>query len=791
MKWQPKVPLLVDSPIRERETRFLVWDGGPGRFVRHARRPGYWSVTADGAVAESAPKRRLSDTSAEPTLWHRLEFPTDQEAREYADTRGREGYASYLGDVDRYLTRVIVEDPAFFPTFPMTRPLRILALDIEQRTDGTGFPPRDAPMVSIALAFLGTDNEAPVVTVSATGPATGEPDDAPCMEAWFEAVTLFDPDIIVGFNVGYDLGVLVARGAIHGFPLERWGREDENGEQARSLSRVESNGRFADEVFYVGGRIVWDLRANANSITDYNLSGCKDFKLKTIAEFLGWPVVKEDTKDTLRVWRERPADLASYNANDADLVRRMVERYLPDRIRMAEFFGAPLDTTIDVRSGWSGTIASARALFQSGIVSDGTNLQRHRQWVRTKGQNDVTGSDEDDGLDDEDKEFVKFQGAIVSITRPGRHRPVHKVDYASLYPKVALAVGCGPDNTRIVGTEPHGAFHTRRVGESLFLHIPDANYDHNWIIEVRGKSVFTELVRARMKERLAAKHAGDETMANILKTNLNSLSFGVPGALHNRYGVWPMGIIAAGVSREMVTAIGRAVQDTTIETDTDGIYLTTAPDLDAVNRVANETAARHGFEPCFSVEAEEFPAGYFYKAKHYLLLRKDGRLIRHGGSMKGSRHCAVFDHIIEAVGGALLRQGRLAALATARRMTDLSAYAPQDFVQRITLGKDPSKYAHETQGVKVARAHERVYGVPVTPGRSYEFVRTRDGDVPPTPEALAALDEWAYLSRVILPALERLGFSDLKELGIADRAQLAQARSKRPAGETSLANFLG
>lgn len=784
MTFQPKVPLLVDSPTRRGETQFLVWDGRPGQFVRHGRRPGYWSATADGRVAESKLKRRLSDTSAPATLWHRLEFDCDREARDYAEARRREGYGTYLGDVDRYLTRIIIEDPAFFAGFPMTRPLRILSLDIEQRTDGTGFPPRDAPMVAIALGF---DDAKPVVTVAARDEAN-EPDDEPIMAAWHEAITAYDPDIIVGFNVGYDIGVLAARGAILGYPLEDWGRTDENGERARSLVRQEFNNGFTDDVYYVGGRIVWDLRANANPITDYNLSGCKDFKLKTIAEFLGWPVIKEDTHNTLALWRDREADLVAYNRNDVDLVWRMVLRYLPDRIRMAEFFGAPLDNLIDVSSGWPGTIAAARSNFEEDIVSDGKNVERHRQWLRKSAA--PTPEDEYDDGDSEAKgHYVKPQGAIVAMHKRGLFRPIFKVDFASLYPHVIIAVRCGPDNTRIVGTGPLREFTTTRVGEILTLSIPDANYGHNWLIEVRGRSKFAATVERRMKERLAAKYEGDDTRAAILKTLLNSLCFGVHGALGNRYGCLPLLIIATGVPRELIKAIGKAVETIAIETDTDGIFLTEKVPVSILNRVANNVARRLDIEPLFKLDFEEAEAGYFHEAKQYLLL-KNGKMQRHGVAMKGRGHPAAFDHIIETVGGTLLRQGRDAALPLARKALDLATYEPKHFVQRCTLNKPIAAYEHESKEVKVARAHEALTGEAPRPGRSYEYVRTREGLVPPTAKAMRELDEWAYLSRVMLPALSRLGFGDLKELGVEEQTTLAKARSKRPVTESSLARFL-
>ena len=790
MNIQPNVPLKVDNPTVDGESIFVVWDGDTGRYARHPRRPGFWSPVPDGRVAESALKRRLSDTSAPASTWHRLEFDTWREAEDYAKARQRDGYGSYVGDLDRYSQRIVIEDPDFFQRFAMRRPLRILALDIEQRTDGSGFPPTDAPMVSIALSFLGTEDEAPKVTMSRTG-ADGEPDDRPVVAAWQDALHAFDPDIVVGFNVHYDLRVLVARSTIHGFPLCDWGRVDERSEFADSYTRTERVGKFYDEAVAIGGRITWDLRRNANPVLDYNLSGCKDFKLKTIAEFLDWPVIKEDTKNTLALWRDRPADLARYNANDADLVRRMVERYLPDRVRMAEFFGTPLQMTIDAAGGWSGTMAAARALFNAGIVSDGKNLDRHRQWLRRVEEpvEDEDGEDAEADTDDAE-DWLKPQGAVVRLLRRGRFAPIWKVDYASLYPTVIAAVGCGPDNTRIIGTAPLGDFSVTNAGDVRTLSIPDAKYGHNWLIEVRGRSTFSDIVEARMAERLKAKYEGDETRATVLKTMLNALCFGVQGSLPNRYGVLPLMIIAMGVSRQLLSVAERFVGDAAVEVDTDGIYVTRPVPLNLLNQAANREAKRLGFKPRFKLDRDEYAAAWFHEPKQYLLLDKKGKFKRFGVAMKGSTHPAIFDIIIDRVGRALLTDGRDAALEVARRSLDFKAYKPTDFVQRAKLGQPIESYVSETKEVKIAKAYERLLAVPPTPGRVYEYIRTRNGNLPPTEEAFAQLDEWAYLDKAILTALKRLGFEDHEELGLTQRLKHAKARSKRPVQETTLAGYL-
>lgn len=783
-----RVPLLVDSPNRYvghgRETVFRIWNGGPGHYLRHERRPGWWSTSAEGTVAESAMKRRLSDTSAKPTRWYRRVFQTDSDAREAASEKRLAGLGSYVGDADRYIMRVLVEHPETFTAYPMTRPLRILTVDVEQRSTGGRFPARDAPLVSIALGRA--DGSKPRVVVAKHAPECPdpnacecEPDDAPVLRAWRRAIEAFDPDIIAAYNAPYDIGVLAARAALHGYPIEEWGRVDEDGARVRSLFRDEKRGRHRDAIPYVGGRIVWDLRRNANPVSDYNLSGCKDFKLKTVGAFLGLPILTEDTTETLALWRRDPRRLVRYNANDVVLLEHLIARYLPDRLGLAEFYGAPLDMVLDTGSGWSGTIASARALYAEGILSDGSNFERHREWLKGRARDEPDPDDEDNGV-------KQFAGAHIVIYQRGLFQPIFKVDFASLYPNVLIATRAGPDNTRIVGTEPLGEFRVDKKGATRLIHMPDTNYGHNWLIEVRGTSAFTPIMAARMKERLAAKTAGDEVRANILKTQLNAM-FGTQGALFNRYGVMPVAIIAAGYSRELIRAVEDVLGDSKVETDTDGVYVTREPDVAACNKAANALARRHGFEPRFTLDTAMNPAGYFHERKTYLLLATDGRTIkRYGVAMKGRSHPALFDHIMENVGGVLLRTGdRAAALAVAREHLELSRYAPRDFIQRATLGKPIESYPHRTKEVKIALAHEAAFGTPPKPGTTYEYVRTPRGNVPPTPENLADLDQHAYLTKVCLKALSRLGFENLEELGVAHRVKHLGARTKRAKKHTT------
>lgn len=797
-------PLKVETLTLARESALIAWTGEAGRVLHPQRRPGFWCPSPDGRVAEVAEKRRLSNTSATPATWYRLEFDTVKEASKYADRLKKEGLGSYVGDDDRWAFRLLVEQPEFFRAHPMTRPLRILVIDVEQYTEGIGaFPKRNAPLVSIGFGHC--DGTVPRVVVAPPGP-DGMPNDAGIIAALRDELQVYDPDIVVVFNAGYDCDVLSQRGIINGFAFTEWGRPcaELGGERTYTHAYVDVSGKRAGKQtsYYVGGRLLWDVSRNANSVQDYNLAGVKDEKLKTIAKFLrdtdpkwaGVEVIEEDTSDTATLWRTNPARLARYNASDVALTERLVARYLPDRMGMAEFYGAPLDMCLDVPAGWGGNVANARVLFSQSIVSDGTNMTRHRDYLRflPKG-------------DDDEEQVIQFEGAHVALFKRGLVRPVYKVDFTSLYSNIARATGVGPDNTRIVGTVPitsepkfrvalvynavapqHKPIEEQKVTNHIF--VPDEKYGHTWVIEVRGQSVFRDIIIARQGERNAAKKAGDETRAAILKTMLHATVWGSQGALFSRYGVLAVAIVIVGFARQLIAAIEDGVGDSKVETDTDGVYLDRPASAALLTRRANKVAEHHGFEACFAVEFETYDAAWFHEAKTYLLLKK-GRVLRHGVAMKGKALPRAFDRVIEDVGLPLLQGDRDAALAKARGFLDLGVFDPKEFVQRARLNKTIGEYAYETKEVKIAKLYERMYGVEPTVGQSYEYVKTKGGErLPPTPDALRALDSHYYLDGVVLKALERLGFTR-EELGITDRVQTLKAQAKRPKGEMSLFDF--
>lgn len=782
------VPLRTEVIGIDRRTFLAVWSGDKGVVVEPARKPGFWTPSPDGRVAEWAMKRRLSDVTAAPAPWYRVEFDTVKDATFAAKRLRREGLGSYVGDDDRWSTRILVETPDWFRQYPMSRPLRFLFIDIEQYSEGGAFPKPDAPLVSIALGD-GSGRE-PWVVVARAGP-DGMPDESNVMRAWRWAIEKHDPDIVVVFNAGYDMTRTALHSARAGFPFTEWGRTLPSGERMYSYEYTPTGQRqkSRDRTIYIGGRIVWDLRKNANSTADYNLAGVKDERLKTIAKFLDFPdVIEEDTSNTADLWRHHKGRLAKYNAADVLHIERLARRYLPDRMALAEFYGAPLDMTLDAPGGWGGTVASARVLFQQGIVSDGSNLSRHKQYVRF-----VNKHGEEADEDDDDASAQKFEGGHVALYKRGLFRPLWKVDFASLYPTVMRATRCGPDNTRIVGTLPiadEPALRTERSGDIFLVYVPDEKYQHTWCIEVRGTSVFTPILTARMEERLAAKKAKDETRANILKTLLNAM-FGVHGALSNRYGVYPIAILCTGVSRALIREVEEAAGDAKVETDTDGVYLDGRVSGALLTRRINKVATDLGFEPIFKVESEEFPAGYFHEAKTYLLLTKSGKVKRQGAAMKGKALPAAFDRVLEEVGIHLLQGDRDTAVAMARTFLDLTAFDRREFIQRVRLGKPIEDYKVVGKEVKVARIYERDYGVEPTVGTSYEYIRVKGGErLPPTDKALADMDSHYYLDSVVLTALERIGITR-EELGVQQRVQTLAAQAKRPRGEVSLFSFAG
>tara|TARA_Y100000310_G_scaffold311543_1_gene357888 strand:- start:600 stop:1244 length:645 start_codon:yes stop_codon:yes gene_type:complete len=169
-----------------------------------------------------------------------------------------------------------------------------------------------------------------------------------------------------------------------------------------------------------------------------------------------------------------------------------------------------------------------------------------------------------------------------------------------------------------------------------------------------------------------------------------------------------------------------------IEIDTDGIITCTPVDLDGLNdRIAQLYTDTFGTDECYmALEEDEFGAGYFYRAKNYIILTVEGKLIRHGVKFKSSRYAPIYQRAMNILAQAMLEGGHdLREMALA--LKNLEQYSLDDFKMKAKLTKDPDHYdnpnsLHAKLGKKLRAelgadpGKEQIEYVVMT-GRNYEL----------------------------------------------------------------------
>ncbi|HEX2022444.1 MAG TPA: DNA polymerase domain-containing protein, partial [Candidatus Thermoplasmatota archaeon] len=639
------VPLAAYRSIVNDRQYIDVWTSRgmervPAPFLPYAYSKRQRAVQA--AKAEQTVVRPLSSLREE--TWWRYEFPT---VRGVSEMSRDEAPLEMADNHVAFVERVLIDDPAWFKRFPHGRAPRLMVLDIEQLTTGSGFPSEREPLIAIGWCV---DDGAPECVL------TDGKDDKPALEALLAAVERADPDVLVGYNIaGYDLPMVVKR-------LRA------NGLDPRRLTRGQRGVSEEDDEMTLEGRLVYDVYQSVK--LDQTLHGIKDRTLKTVGAWMQLPVVKEDMSDTRAlVGTER---LRTYNLSDVALTRDLGRIYWRNYVALAEFYGAPLSVVLRATPIFHTNILQGRVFHKASprIVSDGTNEQRYAGlYAEAGGQ--------------------AFIGGFVAIYQTGLFEPLWKIDFSSMYPSIMVSLGCGADNTRFVGEEPKGPFAVRQDDGKRVYSIPDESRNKNLLVEIAGVSPLAlqlkDLLQLRMLLKRQAKETKDKTererlvaRQNVIKVVLNSI-YGNMASGFARYGALPVAVATVGVARELIKVVERELGDSKVETDTDGVYASKQVDVVAINEAIDGYVSRGlGGENFMRVEVEKYRAGYFHKAKSYLLLHEDGRIEKHGIAFKGSSLCGVFDKTLEAVSEALLlRKGDPRTVG--REAFDMSRYkTPED-----------------------------------------------------------------------------------------------------------------
>ncbi|MDE1822281.1 MAG: ribonuclease H-like domain-containing protein [Euryarchaeota archaeon] len=497
-------------------------------------------------------------------------------------------------------------------------------------------------------------------------------------------------DLVVGYNIhGYDWPHVVQ-------PL------------------CQRAGIALDETFYR-----YDLARTVFS--DQTLHGIKSRGLKSVARWYGMEAMEVDGRNTA----DLPLDaLLDYNVSDLWVTRALFDIYYPRMRAVAEYMGVPLSFVLDEIPSTVPSIAFARGFLERGIVTDGTNEERHPD-LR-----------------------MKVQGAFTSFGEPGLYHHVVKLDFKQMYPSILLVLNLGPDTTTLVGFEPLSPFRTERRGRVRRYWLPDENVGKTVVVDVdeshpgivRDFLVGLGDLRDRIKAAMKGMSEGEKERSplhaqeNAVKVLRNTV-YGYNLSKHARFADLATGITVTAVGRTLIRRIQTTIEErwgrlAVLEADTDGIYCQTEgptlPSMDdlreVTSRVLEEWSNEHlGASNQFVVEYDQFPAGYFAKTKNYVLLDKKDHVIVHGSGFKGRQRMSILDMALTDAAGKLLK----GEMFDPRPYYRMERYAPEDFLMRTAMHQELHEYPTNALPAQVARQY-LVRGERVTVGSILEYYRHED-----------------------------------------------------------------
>ena len=338
------------------------------------------------------------------------------------------------GDRENVMDRLLIEHPDFFYQYANTDPVRSLCFDIETHSPDGSFPFGERYPV-VAIGIVTSTGEREVFLWD------GE-SDRKVLTDFAKYVQDYDPDIMYGYNlIGYDIPQILHRASFHGLRNYK-----------KLLNRDGSNYGYTppkdskDLRMKAGGRIIFDVLRHTRR--DYALSG-QGRGLKAVSRHFGLDPIELSFDG--KVLLDYPlSEIHDYVLSDVDCTKYLFENYYPQVEYTAELLGVPLEAYVNSPNSYVTKILQGRKLYEQGIITEDINRDRHPEIYR-----------EDKG---------NFQAAHIELCEPGYHQNNYKIDFASFYPSVAMALNLGPDTTRIVGYED---YIDEVAFDGSFIYIPD------------------------------------------------------------------------------------------------------------------------------------------------------------------------------------------------------------------------------------------------------------------------------------------------------------------------------
>lgn len=354
---------------------------------------------------------------------------------------------------------------------------RILSLDIETTLTANR-------ILSVALQGSGFEKVLMVGQAHTPSSIIYCRDEKQLLLSLMQHIHLFDPDIIIGWNViGFDLSVLDARARALGVSLQI-GRD----QQALRIERRQQGNRH---YVRLNGRVVLDGIDTLKGATWH----FERYSLEYVAQALlgrGKDIesVNDRGQEIQRLYAEDQEALARYNLEDCRLVTEIFQKtglieYLTERTRLT---GLSLDKV-------GGSAQAFDNLYLPSLHRAGFVAPEYASGQRG----------------------AKVPGGFVMDSKPGLYRHVLVLDFKSLYPSII----------RTFKIDPLGL--TMGVADSNEQDTDDMVPGFLGAVFSKEHSILPGIIERLWQARDAAKQQGNAAMSQAIKIQMNAC-YGVLGS---------------------------------------------------------------------------------------------------------------------------------------------------------------------------------------------------------------------------------------------------------------------
>ena len=602
------------------------------------------------------------------------------------------------GDRENVMDRLLIEHPDFFYQYANTDPVRSLCFDIETHSPDGSFPFGERYPV-VAIGIVTSTGEREVFLWD------GE-SDRKVLTDFAKYIQEYDPDIVYGYNlIGYDVPQILHRASFHGLRNYK-----------KLLNRDGTNYGWAppkdskDLRMKAGGRIIFDVLRHTRR--DYALSG-QGRGLKAVSRHFGLDPIELDFGENGLL--DYPlSEIHDYVLSDVDCTKYLFENYYPQVEYTAELLGVPLEAYVNSPNSYVTKILQGRKLYEQGIVTVDINKDRHPEIYR--------------------EEKGNFQAAHIELYEPGYHETNYKIDFASFYPSIAMALNLGPDTTRIVGYEP---YKESIDCDGSFIYIPDNKIGKRVKIQIDTdrKSSLYEMSKQFKEMRApykALKTKEAKSKSNALKIMVNTF-YGSNTNPYINYGDMASGVTITAVARSLlvdgINLIRKKYGDkSVVYCHTDGIN--TNIDVDVLwltkrLRLILENKIPFADSQWIEMDKDVYKEGFWVQIGNYVLRNEDGSLTKHGSTFKASTRSVFYKNTLEKI-----IEGRLANNITQTfidSIYDFEHVELEDFLQRRNLNRPLNQYVSETDMLIGLTEQGKSVGIEPLEGTTYRYYKTGSG----------------------------------------------------------------